>query len=276
MVLINFFQQFDHPTIIFLMKFFTLLGDESFYLLVVPIVYWCWRKKVALPLLFILLLNFYLSWALKEWFHLPRPEGLTMIDADGYGFPSGHAMGAMVLWGYLAWVINSYLLSGIIIFFIGLSRVYLGVHFPYDVVGGWTIGFCYLYIAILAEKQIVRRRVKFPPRVTTSLVVFTGIMLALLTPSDISIRVGGMLAGMGGGMIMERIWVKFQPRTDWWKQIIKVVIGVAGILALRIGLKLLLPENDWTNWIRYFAMGVWAGLAVTWLFGKLGLNAPLK
>ncbi len=271
MGLIEFLQQFDFDWLIFTMKAITFLGNEQFYLLVLPVLLWCWRKDI-LPLVIILLLNFWINYELKDFIQLPRPAGVGIITEGHFGFPSGHAQGAMVLWGYLAWILANnnkkavYAWFGTLIFFIGLSRIYLGVHFPGDVIGGWSIGFLVLFTGIVLNKYIRRQKLLFPEIPAAIFIAFIGLMLAIMTPSPIAVRTGGMLAGLVGGLILENKYVGFKPVAPWGRRIGAVLIGVAGIMVLRGGIKAVLPELLWADWLRYCAMGVWIGLAAPWLF----------
>ena len=278
MELIQLIQQFDFDWLILSMKAITILGNEEFYLLVLPVLIWCWRKNSVLPLVILLLLNFWINYEFKEFFHLARPEGVNLISATHYGFPSGHAQGAMVLWGYLAWLFNRlngkqvYGWFGLIIVFIGLSRIYLGVHFPSDVIGGWSIGFVILFIGIRVVKLVEARKLKFPTIPTAVLIGFVGLMLALLRPSDISVRAGGMLAGLAGGMLIELEYLKSSLAARWWQQTLKIIIGVTGILILKIGIKMILPELLWADWLRYGIIGLWMGLGAPVVFAGLRLR----
>ena len=278
MGMIEFLQQFDFDWLILSMKAITILGNEEFYLLVLPVLIWCWRKTSVLPLVILLLLNFWINYEFKEFFHLARPEGVNLISATHYGFPSGHAQGAMVLWGYLAWLFNRlngkqvYGWFGLIIVFIGLSRIYLGVHFPSDVIGGWSIGFVILFIGIRVVKLVATRKLIFPTIPTAVLIGFVGLMLALLRPSDISVRAGGMLAGLVGGMLIELEYLKSSLAARWWQQALKIIIGVAGILILKIVIKMILPEMLWADWLRYGIIGLWMGLGAPVVFAGLRLR----
>ncbi len=278
MELIQFLQQFDFDWLILMMKAITFLGNEEFYLLVLPVLIWCWRKQEALPLAIILLLNFWINYEIKEFFAAPRPLCVGLVAAEHYGFPSGHAQGAMVLWGYLAWawpVQNKRALYGwlgTLIFFIGLSRIYLGVHFPTDVVGGWSIGFAILLIGIMILKQMKKAQLEFPVIPTAALVAFAGLMLAILVPSPISVRVGGMLAGLVGGLILEGHYFDYSTDATLPRQVVKVAIGVLGVLIIKIGLKAGLPEQLWADWLRYGLMGAWVTLGAPLVFGALKLS----
>ncbi len=130
------------------MKAFTFLGTENFFLLFLPVVYWCVDSAVGLRLGVILLSVNSLNATLKLAFHLPRPYWIdTRVQALStelsYGLPSGHAMDATAIWGFTAAQIKkrwAWPAALCLIFLISLSRVYLGVHFGLDVLAGWLFG----------------------------------------------------------------------------------------------------------------------------------------
>lgn len=124
----------------------SFLGDELFYLVLIPILYWTVQRGVALRLAVLMLASTWLNGVLKALVDLPRPSPLevAVLEArESGGLPSGHAQNAVVVWGFLAgtrpvpWVLGG---AGAIIFAIGVSRIYLGAHFPHDVVVGWVVG----------------------------------------------------------------------------------------------------------------------------------------
>lgn len=97
---------------------------------------------------------------LKSIFEIARPELEPLVHASYYSFPSGHAMNSIAFFGLLAFLLGRYVArtksqsvwlwtcSGLLIFLIGLSRVYLGVHFPIDVLGGFTAGGAWLLLSV--------------------------------------------------------------------------------------------------------------------------------
>jgi membrane-associated phospholipid phosphatase len=103
--------------------------------------------------------------ALKEIIARTRPEdSLGVTDVITYSFPSGHAAGALVFYGFLAYLLVrdfrskldhrlTLCVAGILILAVGLSRIYLGVHYLSDVVGGYALGAAVLYLAV----RITRR-----------------------------------------------------------------------------------------------------------------------
>jgi len=122
----------------------------------------CWKKKYALAIFLLgasgagALLNKGLKWFFKR----ERPDILPIVIEKSYSFPSGHSMGSLLFYGSLAFVVLHLMrpskLRAIAVFvfclfilLIGISRIYLGVHFPTDVLGGYSIGMAFLFICII-------------------------------------------------------------------------------------------------------------------------------
>jgi len=152
------------------MLFFSFLGDAEFYLLVIAILYWCWDTRLGLRLALLMGITGGLNQALKVAFHLPRPywvspEVKALGSNPSFGLPSAHAQGSAALWGLIAadarsrwiWAFT----SGMIVL-IGISRVFLGVHFPTDVLAGWALGAAVLLGFLVLEEPVGRRIAALP------------------------------------------------------------------------------------------------------------------
>jgi membrane-associated phospholipid phosphatase len=117
-----------------------------------------------------------LNWALKAAFERPRPEfAEPLATAAGFSFPSGHAMVSLTVYGALAFVIARgveswrirllVLVSAVaLVLAIGFSRVYLGVHYPSDVLAGYSAGLVWLMLCALVLLGVAWRRGNAPPR----------------------------------------------------------------------------------------------------------------
>jgi membrane-associated phospholipid phosphatase len=118
-------------------RFFSSLGTEEFYLLILPFLYWCVDVRLGLRISVILSVSDTLNTFLKLVFHQPRPywasDEVRVVRAEvSYGLPSGHAQHAMTVWGSVAAQGKGWLrwLMTALIFLIGFSRIVLAVHFP--------------------------------------------------------------------------------------------------------------------------------------------------
>ena len=155
MDLILFLQQFDFPVVIYVFKGITLVGDPEFYFIALAVIYFFWRKEETLPLSILLLVSFFINIGLKEFYSISRPpEELFLITATGHGFPSGHAQVSIVLWNYIAWRLQNFFWSTLLVLLIGMSRVYLGVHYFDQVVVGWLVGFATVVLGIITIDYI--------------------------------------------------------------------------------------------------------------------------
>lgn len=146
------------------MLVFSLLGSTYLYLLALPLLYWCVNRRIGLNVGFLMLANAILNNLIKVLFALPRPFWISTsvhqwAHESSFGLPSGHAQGAILFWLFLAmqvpakrrpWAIaGALILAGLI----GLSRIFLGVHFPADVIVGFAMGLLVLAIYTRFEKQ---------------------------------------------------------------------------------------------------------------------------
>jgi membrane-associated phospholipid phosphatase len=143
------------------MQFITFLGSEQFFLLLIPLFYWCISKATGADLAVLLVFSSFLNNVIKAIFKEPRPfwldAKLQRAPAENFSMPSGHAQSATVLFGSTAWLIQrrdwsisrrriiSVLLS-LVILLVALSRVYLGVHYPGDVLVGIFVGLAVLIL----------------------------------------------------------------------------------------------------------------------------------
>jgi membrane-associated phospholipid phosphatase len=155
-------HQFSNPLLDAVMVSITRLGDPK---VVVPITiamigFFWWRRDRLAAQLFALnaVGGAVLSYALKLAFNKPRPQlWESPINETTYSYPSGHALGSMVLYGFLSYVFATkypryarlfYGVATLLIVSIGMSRLYLGVHWPTDIVAGYGIGFLWITVCI--------------------------------------------------------------------------------------------------------------------------------
>lgn len=169
----TFVTSLRSPILTNIMLFITFLGSELFLdIIIVITILLLFRKhkKDALIFSFILFITVTLELYLKSFFQRQRPEfvildNFPIIFEKTFSFPSGHAMNSFVFYTCCAYFIFRKIknkkigytlvgLSGALIFLIGLSRIYLGVHYPSDVLAGFAAGFVCFTVVLLFEKTI--------------------------------------------------------------------------------------------------------------------------
>ncbi len=141
-------------------KFITNFGGAIFLItLTVILVILIKNKKIGLSIFSNLVIITVLNQLLKRILQRPRPTEFRIIEETGYSFPSGHSMVSMAFYGYLIYLIYKYVenryvkwisivLLSILICTIGVSRIYLGVHYTSDVLGGFLVSISYLILFI--------------------------------------------------------------------------------------------------------------------------------
>ena len=163
----SFINSFECDSVTRIMKFFTFFAETKTIvaLSILSLISLWWGNKKSLYLAGTILSSTILNVVLKLIFKRDRPTHFHYVVENTYSFPSGHAMASMSFYGtIIVLVINSslnkkykYLISvilGLLIFFIGVSRIYLGVHFPSDIIGGWILSFILLNVL----NEIMKRR----------------------------------------------------------------------------------------------------------------------
>ena len=264
----------------------TLLGNEGFFIVLMSLVYWCFDRRIGVGLAVVFLFSVYFNEAAKVIAAQPRPFAydarvMQIVSAGGGGFPSGHTQQAVVVWGYLAFrqrTTWAWILAGMLMALIPLSRVYLGVHFPTDLVGGYLIGglWLMLYVRFESSLETVIARQNLIGQLCWALIL--PILLVLIFPdcTKNGLTAMGTLLGMGIGVAFERRWIAFTAGGPWWARILRVVVGVAIVAVLKFGLGKAFSGFDapaFFRFVRYAVIGFWAGFGAPWVFCRLKIAA---
>lgn len=278
----------------------TYLGDELLFIVLALTVFWCVDKGEGYYLLFVGFLGTLVNQFLKLLCRIPRPwvkdPSFTIVEsaregAGGYSFPSGHTQSVTGTLGSIArWHKNTALrvVCIVLIALTAFSRMYLGVHTPLDV----GVSLAVAIVLVFVFYPLMRRAMQEPKWMYAIL----GTMLALsaafvlyanLTDfSDVgaeaaqniyegrknSYSLFGALLGFLIAYPIERRHIRFSVKARWWQQIIKVLFGLLGLLAVKEGLKALFAALGFTwlgtNAIRYCAVVLFAALVWPLTFPK--------
>lgn len=286
-------QSLSGPWLDTLFGILTCLGNKEFYLLVLPLIYWCVDRRLGVSLGYISLASAWVNSLVKHLFKIPRPGALdsrveVLVEEITPSFPSGHAQGTLINWGYLAYRFRNplfWVVTILVILSVALSRMVLGVHFPQDILGGWLIGLAVMAIYILLETPVARWLSEQGTAIKVILGVGVPVLLIFLHPSDMNglypaeeaLTRASPLAGFCLGLIMERKWVRFRSDGAWGKRVLRFLLGIVVAAVFYLGPSLLLPEEmaygveAALRFARYGLLGWAATFLCPWLFVLSGL-----
>lgn len=249
------------------MQFFTFLGTENFYLLILPIFLWWIDIGLGIQIGLGLLFSGIVNSTLKILFGLPRPfwvssEISAFSSESSFGLPSGHAQNAIVIWGLLAaWSKRGWARTAmvILIFMIAISRIYLGVHFPTDTLAGLLAGGVILWAFLRFYVPIKKWGSQFDLSRQIILAFFAALLLLGIGLGSIYITRERAIPTEWAVQAEAAIEmsVPFDPiSTD------DIIANVAAILGLSLGAILLrkwgkfTPEGSWSQCIGRYLVGV--------------------
>jgi len=230
-----------------LFELITMLGEEMILVLLIVVIYFVIDKKLGSRILLIAVTSGCFNIVVKNIVKRPRPftvGGITPVrveTATGYSFPSGHTQ-SFAAWSTAFWIkykkawVGVFAVTGTIL--VAFSRMFLGVHYPSDVLVGATLGMAiaifmsYLYDKVNDDKKLF---------LVVSLCLLPFAIFYLVKPDpeyESFFKLYAMLPGFLLGMIVEERYAPLQFDINNWKKILRVVIGLACTLAVKEGLRL--------------------------------------
>lgn len=279
--LINWTQQFS-PALDTLFKAISTLGAEQVYLLLLPLIYWCVHKRRGVQLALLLMFSSYVNLAFKDLLDQPRPAPervKVLAEETSPGLPSFHSQNSIAVYGFLALQIRqrrAWVAAALIAFAVGASRIYLGVHFPSDVLGGWLIGAAILALfwGVVPEAEYRLRMV--PWNYKLALAAILPLALFFVYASENGAQLSGVVLGFSTGVLVELRWVGFSPEGLLWQRVLRFLIGGVILVAVWLGFKAIFPSEPETvglvfRLIRYTLVGAWTSLGAPWFFVRIGL-----
>lgn len=299
-----FLEGIRFPVLTELMLLITRLGEETAFLVIALIVFWCVDKYRGYYLLGVGLFGNLANQFLKITCRVPRPwdRGIefTAVEeakaaAGGYSFPSGHTQTAFGTFGAIAATSKRKavcIVCLVLAVIVGFSRMYLGVHTPSDVLVGAGMALAMVW---LMQCVMLGKGQKFIPAVFG---VCLGLSAAFLVyvevfpfPADLdphnyesAVKNAYTFAGCFAGVLVvyfaDEKKLRFTTQAVWWAQLLKILFGLAAVLAVKEGLRApleaLFAGHLAARAVRYFLIVIMAGivwpLSFCW-FGKLGRKA---
>lgn len=304
------------------MQFFSYLGVTEFYIFVAPVIYWCIHPGLGLRMGLMLMVSASINSFFKFLFRAPRPYWIddriiAYMTETSFGIPSGHAQNAVVFWGVIAaWVKRTWMwiIAIAAIALIGFSRMYVGVHFPHDVLLGWIVGIIILVAYVFFEKPILLwlNTLNASQKILLSFIISVFLILpgyltmllinqwtvpeAWITISTLNAPSGepidpislskliisaAAFFGMATGAVFLGTRGGFDAGGNFWIRAARFFVGIFGVVILYFGPGFLYPDNG--SILRYIlqythfaAIGFWVTGLAPLLFRKFGLARPIE
>ena len=299
MQLLYWLESIRMPGLNEFMLMITKLGEETTFLVLALIFFWCVDKKRGYLLMSVGFIGTMANQFMKLWFRVPRPWVLdpdfTILEqareaATGYSFPSGHTTSAVATFGSIAATTKrkaTFAVCAALAVLVGLSRMYIGVHTPADVL----VGALTSVVLILLLRKAPENHRSMVVLVAAMMAMALGLMAFVRVypfPADVdehnlasgmknAYTMVGCMAGVGFVYFIEKKYINFSTEAVWWAQILKAVLGLAVVLAVKEGLRspleAIFGDPLPARLVRYFLIVAVAGtlwpLTFRW-FARLG------
>jgi len=165
-----------------------------------------------------------------------------------------------------------YILGILLITLTGISRIYLGVHRPVDVIGGIVLGIVWVYITNLAFTYAEKTGRKY-----ILLLFFIPVIINLIIyPYATAYKVAGTLFAFYLGYVIEPKYIKFKTKAPFIIQVIKMCMGLGVLFVAKELLKIVFPVSIFSDLIRYFILGLWVTVLAPWIFMRLLKKRQVK
>lgn len=288
MQFLRLLEGFRHPILDWIHQGITYFGEQVIILILIMAIYWCLDRRKGIFLMYVVIAGSAVNNLLKGIFCVARPwvrdPSFTIVEsaregAGGYSFPSGHTQAAGSCYFGIARICGKKWLKYCMIalaLLVGLSRMHLGVHTPADVFVSLGIA----AVIVLITAPLFKKWEDEPAKWMLPLFSILGALclLQLLHQSffplkenadpansahalETAYKVTGLSIGMMAGIYLEETKIRFRTDAVWWVQVLKLVVGLLGLLAIQKGLKTPLSAltggHPAAHLIRYMMVAFW-------------------
>lgn len=255
--IIRAIQSIANPVLDLFFTAVTILAEQNTVVIVIAVLFWCVDKRRGERMGFCVFLALLLGNGLKNVFLFPRPIGevgirtLRAETATGYSFPSGHSVTAGAVYTSVYRFANRRavrVFCAAVIPLVMFSRLYLGVHYPKDVLVGAALGVGCAFVGLWLTE---RREDPLPVYLGALAVVLIFLFFPL---SEDFVKALGSFAGFIAGVLFERRFVNFSTEAPLPRKILRAAVGLGLLLGVKEGLALALPDALVFDALRYAAV----------------------
>ncbi|MDR3114019.1 MAG: phosphatase PAP2 family protein [Treponema sp.] len=290
-------QSHANPSLTVFMKLVTNFGGAAAYLALLPLVFWCYNEEKGIRLALAVMVSVWINLALKLLCGQPRPfwpaydPSVGIITEGANGFPSGHAQISLTLWVIVAsWTGKrwAYAAAVLVSLLVGFSRLYLGVHFPTDLLGGWILGGLVLAAYFLLSGRIKTLLLRGGQRFQMIASTAAAFVMILYRPSIEMLMPGAVVLGMGLAYSITANRLHFRSAAMFGRRGAgkvltlagRYITGIAGVVLVFVVLGRAAPEESSTYYplfffLRFALLEFWIYLCAPWLYQRLSLAEKL-
>ncbi len=265
------------------MQIVSFFASEAFVIAIVPAVYWCYHRKKGAELGLLILGSAFINLWIKQLLAWPRPfqliPSVQLAYESTYGMPSGHSQLSIVFWAFMVQFLPKKWRLPVLIgipLLIGFSRIYLGVHFISDVLGGYLVGILFFLFFKLITPHVERLLQNSEWRIRVVVAAGLSFVMNLLLPNDTMIS--GAFFGASIGFAFAAKKAAFDQNDSIKMKAIRYGVGLVSTGIIYAALKLAAGPLDAVSahsqeqlirFIRYAIIGGWISLGAPLLFLKL-------
>lgn len=251
--ILMYLQSIRNELLTSIFTFFTICTEVPVITVLTGILYWCINKKAGQRTLFALCGSLNINAGVKNFVKMPRPigteglESLRVETATGYSFPSGHTQTATTFWTSMIYLFRKswiYVVGLFMILGAGISRLYLGVHWPIDVIVGWAFGIALSILFIKLFDYIDDSKNYY---ILVGLMLIFGIFTYFIGGEDLY-KMFGLYTGFALGYMVEDTYINFSTENEirrknifaktpsrnegLGKKILRFIVGIISLLAV--------------------------------------------
>ena len=229
-------------------EYITMLGEEIPMVFIIAILYFAFDKKIAQKIFYITVTSLGFNGIIKNIIKLPRPFATNQVScvrpdtATGYSFPSGHTQNFATWSSVVAMKLKKTwinIVAAILIILVAFSRIFLGAHFPSDVIIGAIVGILFGILGYIGyDKFEDKRKLYF-----ATILILTPFALGFMIKPDMLFadfyKAYGMIIGLLLAVMCEEKYAPLEYDVAWWKKVIRVVLAIVIAFIIKEGIKML-------------------------------------